>query len=229
MRMRRIAPFIAGILLVVSTAYAEDRMVDQIVADINGEAISRFDVERFWRLEALLNGQNWRGTPTIAIMGPALIRFLNRSLILEEMDRLGSMPDPNLEMNTVYREFLAYFRSDDERRLFLSLVSSGEQEMTAMIFRQKQLMVFMQKRVDLYVAVTPGMVEEELKRITGGAEITPATRQNMRRQIEKRLILQQQKDVINQWLKDLHRRRKVRILVPWAPDPFASDNGPAGR
>ena len=212
---------VAGIVSLAMTGRAEERIVDQIVAEIDGDAISLFDVERFWRLEALINGQNWRGTPTRSQLGTALIRYINRSLLLEEMDRLGSMPDPGLDMNTVYREFLAYFRSDEERTQFLSLVSSGEQEMTAMIFRQKQLMVFMQRRVDLYVSVTPQMVQDELRKLTRGATITPATRLRMQKQIRKRLTLLQQKDVINQWLKDLYRRRKVHILVRWAPDPFA--------
>ena len=219
----------AGILSLATVSMAEEQLVDQIVAEIDGDAISLFDVKRFWRLEALINGQNWRGTPTTSQLGKALVRYINRSLLLEEMDRLGSMPNPDLDMNTVYREFMAYFRSDEERRLFLSLVSSGEQEMTAMIFRQKQLMVFMQRRVDLYVSVTPRMVQDELQKLTKGASITPATRAQMQQQIKKRLTLLQQKDVINQWLKDLYLRRRVHILVPWAPDPFAQEPTPGGE
>ena len=201
------------------------RKADEVVAEIGGDAVTLFEVERFWRLELMLQGKDWRSPATRAEMGPALIRFINRTLLLAEMDRLKAQESGSSDLVALQSALRSHFTDPTDLVAFLRLLAISEQEILVMMQRHEQLLPFLQRRAGIYAAVGDAEVDAELSSRTRGREMAPQEREGLQAAVRTSLESRARDVYLARWLKDLYRRRKVLILAAWAPEPFSRPDG----
>jgi len=211
-------------LEIICGAYADAQqiIVDEVVAEIDNEAVTYSEVLRFWRLERLIEADgDWRKTPAKGELGKTVVKYVNRLALLQDMDRMQAEAQEGKEKDKAEKAFDAAFKSGAELELFLSITSYSKDEAVRTILRQRLLGAFLERRASFYVSVTDGEAEEEAakaaKKESVSAEEWRALVESMRTKLSRKKF----ETFMNEWLKELYRRRSVNFVAKWVIDPFS--------
>ncbi len=222
LRFVAIVVFLGGMCLpyVYAIDYNEE-LIDEVVAEIDGEAVTLFDVERFWRIEQMLNGKNWRVLPPYDVLGRTLIQYLNRNVLLMEMDRLGFDSGPVSSPEDIRKQIASRFMDKAERELFFLLADTTESAVVRMVMRQQMLFRLLKRRATLYVNIKEDEIEAEIHKMTKGASLSKEEHERLSIVVRNRLYKRKFASMLQNWLQELYRRHQVKILAKWAPVPFS--------
>lgn len=209
-------------IICVFHAGAQQIVVDEVVAEIDNEAITYFEVLRFWRLERLIEADgDWRKAPAKGELGKTVVKYVNRLALLQEMDRMQTETQEGKEREKAEKTFDGAFKNDAERELFLSLTSYSKEEAVRTMLRQRQLGAFLERRASFYVSVSDGEAEEEAAKAAKKESVSVEEWRALIESMRTKLSRKKFESFMYEWLKELYRRRSVNFTAKWVIDPFS--------
>ena len=210
------------------TQAGQERLLDEIVAVVNDSPITMIDIERYLRFNLAAKGANWQARFSRRELLSGLSQYLNRRLLIQEIDKLLFEPERSESDEQMVAQFKRGFRTQEEARLFMESVGFSEKEILEYLKNQIRLEQFIRKRARIFATVSGEEIEERMKRMTLRQVILPDELAELRRSIQTRMQAEKLREYVETWLGELRSRNSIIIQEGWQIDT-ASDQEQSGR
>ena len=222
---------VAGWMLLGLPTYAQagqERLLDEVVAVFNDSPITMIDIERYLRFNLAAKGANWQARFSKQELRTGLSQYLNRRLLISEMDKLLFEPELAEGDEQMIAQFKRGFRTAEEARLFMESVGFSASEILEQRKNQIRLEQFIRKRARIFATVSEEEIEERMRRMTLRQVILPDELAELRRSIQTRMQAEKLREYVETWLGELRSRTSIIIQEGWEIDD-ASNQGRSER
>ena len=215
--------------LLGAVAWAAPQLADEVVAAVGTTAITRSQIVVEARLLLLEKGQNWAGRLPASLLKSVLEAEISKELLYHEMERMAGAEaegqDP--ENERAIAAFFALFRSRLGREDFLVQVGVSEMALMARVRRHQKLDRFMAERLALYTNVSEEELTAEARR-RGLVSQNAKEEADLRDYLRNELVKAKREAALNDWIRALTQRLRVRRLADFSGDEAALNLSESG-
>jgi len=198
---------------------SQEILVDEVVAMVNRQAITRSEV---WQEAVLLTMQRPGGfTHRVEVspetFGETLEMLINQRVLLDEAQRLGLPPVTDQEKEDLLQGFRKRFPDTERYTQFLLEHDLNEDIVAEVMVRHWRVEVLRDKKLR-----TVSDIREEAIRtyyIANRRKLANASYRLVREAIRLKLLTQEREKMLAGWLLDLRKRSDIKVLIEKTPSP----------
>ncbi|MGH9374882.1 MAG: hypothetical protein ACRD1J_01795 [Terriglobia bacterium] len=195
--------------------------IDCVVAAIGRVAITRSDVVHEYRMEQFLaTGRPQVGLPSVSGLQQARTRLIDQRLLAEE---IGSYPANDALLRAAALKQIAglraRFKGAGEFHSALRSLGVTENQLAARLERDQRILLMISSRMRPAAVVSQSEIQDYYERtflpkVSRLGQGAPPPLTAVEGQIREILVQENINRQLNQWVKELGARRRVRILSP---------------
>ncbi len=214
---------------------AEQFLVEEVVASVNDEAITRSQVEQEARFVLAERNYYWAGPLVPSLLEKVLQRYIAKMLIYNEMEKRRSinakssdtmmLEETSREMAQLFGDFEKSFQSKDNFERFLKISRMSRESLAAKIYRNNKIEKYMKKRLEALSQVSQSEIEKELEKREKTTTLAATERRQLRELVQKELQEQKYKDALESWLEGLRERSRVLQIVHFSSPQIKQEAG----
>ncbi len=205
-------------LALPALAWAEPTLLDEVIAGVNGQAITRSQVEQETRFQLARSGMYWAGKLTPTLLERVARRTVAEELLWQEMERTASTRRQDLDPEALLLEFRMRFAEDEQFLRFLRLCRMDRESLRLLLERKARLEAFIQQRLGVLSQVSQEELDDEL-RSTGPIRFTDEKEKRAWMKATRERKQREKSDSeLKRWLQNLKRRGHVVRLVRFDPE-----------
>ncbi len=188
-------------------------LVDEVVAVVNREVITRSDVYQEGVLILIerrgVQGLGLKMTPKF--LSEVLDMLVNQRLLLNEANRLGMPLEEDQNRSDMFEEFKRRFKDESAYNDFLEQYHLTSKTVLESLTRHRRVERLKQRKLQMM----PGVSEEEIRRYyeKNRNELGGVSFELMKQPIRLKLLTRKGREVLSRWIEELRRRSQVKLLV----------------
>ncbi len=205
--------------LTAATLGSQAILVDEVVAMVNRQAITRSEV---WQEAVLLSvqrpgGFSLRVEVTAELFGETLEMLLNQRVLLDEAQRLGLPTVTEQEKDQLLQGFRKRFPDTERYTQFLLEHDLNEDIVSEVLVRHWRVEVLRDKKLRTLSEIREEAIKEYY--IANRKKLGNASFRLVREAIRLKLLTQEREKMLASWLLDLRKRSDIKVLVDLPSSP----------
>ena len=196
---------LCSVLLAISTAAQAER-IDHIVAAVNNDVITSFDLEQAVSINEVLSGP---ALDRNRLREETRIGLVNRLLLLQEARRIKIVEVTEQDMRTQVEAFSGRLGSPEALAAFLSKARLSSRDLERMLGERLLVERFIEKKIGLYVRIDRKEAQDYFDSHAArfkGKSFPEAQKQIMSFLADQELVKQ-----VDQYLSELRGKASLRI------------------
>jgi len=211
----------SGSLFLAAAAEVTPRLVDRILATVDGDPILLSDLERLLGLGIVRREE---GESDAALERRALDRMIENRLRLHELDRFGYEQAPLEEIDRRYQRIRDRFPSEAEFRAELDRLGLDDTRLRLLVARQIAILAYVEERLGPRVFVGVEDIrkyfDEELKPALAALGKAAPPIETVREEIRAVLRERRLNEEIDRWTRDLRGKADIEDFLDQEAKPL---------
>ncbi|RME25486.1 MAG: hypothetical protein D6806_07775 [Deltaproteobacteria bacterium] len=204
---------IFAVVVALSGIASETVLLDEVVATVDTEVITRSEVEAEARLIMLqrFGPDALSREPSADLLSQVLRMLINHKLMATEALRIGLPPLGDAERKKLLQGFKMKFRSEDEYLRFLYRYGFTDEQVAEVLARHVWIERLKKRKLSTLKRIGDGQIRAYYRKHR--AELGGKPLQLVYEAIRLKLLSNQRQKFLSDWLWKLRRQHTVRVLV----------------